>query len=317
MTKAQEFIIDLINNNKETDFVDFKEFFYNKEKKYDLIKDVVSFANNIHVKNKYIIFGVVDSTGEVKGIQSESLLDISDIIDMLRVYVEPFVEVEIDSFKYQGVTIAYLTVLSSNMNRPYIIRKDYQKRSNTYLRQGEIYIRKGASNFIACRADLDDIYANKGTLELDFYSKRIEIAQLLIGNQRSLIGKVRGVLFNNSSQSIVIDSIKIVVECASNSIEYDIDFVDDEKTVFSQKPSLLRRVPLRLEAGEGIQKTLYFSVSELSVKTLYEKTDPHHFINAQIYASDVLGKKYKSNTLSIVMTCAEELNKKWGWNYAS
>ena len=312
MTKTQEFIIDLINNNKETDFVDFKEFFYNKEKKYDLIKDVVSFANNVHVKNKYIIFGVVDSTGEVKGIQPESLLDISDIIDMLHVYVEPFVEVEIDSFKYQGVTIAYLTVLSSNMNRPYIIRKDYQKRSNTYLRQGEIYIRKGASNFIACRADLDDIYTNKGTLELDFYNKRIDIAQLLIGNQRGLIGKVRGVLFNNSSQSIVIDSIKIVVECASNSIEYDIDFVDDEKTVFSQKPSLLRRVPLQLEAGKCIQKTLYFSVSEFSAKTLYEKTAPHHFINAQIYANDVLGKKYKSNTLSIFMTYAEGLNKKWG-----
>ena len=312
MTKTQEFIIELINNNKETDFVDFKEFFYSKEKKHDLIKDIVSFANNVHVKNKYIIFGVVNSTGEIKGVQPESLLDISDIIDLLRVYVEPFVEVELDSFKYQGATIAYLTVLSSNMDRPYIIKKEYQKRSNIYLRQGEIYIRKGASNFIACRADLDEIYANKGTLELDFYNKNIEVAQVLIGNQRSLIGKARGVLFNNSSQSVVIDSIKIVMECESNSIEYDIDFIDDEKNVFLKKPSLLQSIPLQLEAGECIQKTLYFSVSELSAKTLYEKTAPHHCIKGQIYANDVLGKKYKSDTISILMTCTDDLNKKWG-----
>ena len=106
MTKMHEAIIELIKINKETDFVDFKEFFYSNEKKHDLIKDVVSFANNINVKNKYIIFGVVNSTGEIKGIEPESLLDISDIIDFLRVYVEPFVEVELDSFEYQGVTLS-------------------------------------------------------------------------------------------------------------------------------------------------------------------------------------------------------------------
>ena len=58
MTKTQEIIVELIKRNKETDFVDFKEFFYNNEKKHDLIKDVVSFANNVNVKNKYIIFEI-------------------------------------------------------------------------------------------------------------------------------------------------------------------------------------------------------------------------------------------------------------------
>ena len=312
MTKMHEAIIELIKINKETDFVDFKEFFYSNEKKHDLIKDVVSFANNINVKNKYIIFGVVNSTGEIKGIEPESLLDISDIIDFLRVYVEPFVEVELDSFEYQGVTIAYLTILSSNTDRPYVIKKEYQKRSITYLRQGEIYIRKGASNFIACRADIDEIYANKGTLEVNFYEEKLEVCQLLIGNQRNLIGKVRCVLFNNSSQSIVVDSIRLVTGCNSNIIEYDIDFVDDEKTVFSKKPIMLQNIPLQLEAGSCIQKTLYFSVSELRVKKLYEKTAPHYSINAQIFVSDVLGKKYKGDLLNISISCAYDLIKKWG-----
>ena len=312
MTKIQEAIVELISKNKETDFVDFKEFFYTNEKKHDLIKDVVSFANNVNVKDKYIIFGVVNSTGEIKGIQPESLLDVSDIIDFLRVYVEPFVEVELDSFEYQGVTIAYLTVLSSNTDRPYIIKKEYQKRGNIHLRQGEIYIRKGASNFIACRADLDEIYANKGTLEVDFYDKKFEVGQLLIGSQKHLIGKVKCVLFNNSSQSIVVDGIKLVMNCTSNSIEYSVDFVDDEKTVFSKQPSLLQRVPLQLESGACLQKTLYFVVSELSVRALYEKISPKPFLNAQICVNSVLGEKYNSDILPILMICADDLVKKWG-----
>lgn len=312
MTKTQELIIELINSRKETDFVDFKEFFYCNEKKHDLIKDVVSFANNVNVKNKYIIFGVVNSTGEIKGVQTESLLDISDIIDFLRVYVEPFVEVELDSFLYNGVTIAYLTILSSNIDRPYVIKKEYKKKNNIYLRQGEIYIRKGASNFIACRADLDAIYANRGTLEIKFYDEKVEISQLLIGTQRRLIGKVRSVLFNNSSKSIVIDNIRLVMASTSNNIEYNVDFVDDEKSVFSKQPSLLQNIPLQLEAGACIQKTLFFAISEFSAKTFYINTAPQHFLSAQIYANDVSDKKYTSDTVAISMICADDLTKKWG-----
>lgn len=311
MTKTQEFILKLINGNKETDFVDFKEYYYSNEKKHDLIKDVVSFANNVNVKNKYIIFGVVNSTGKIKGVQPESLPDVSDIIDFLRVYVEPFVEVELDSFEYQGVTIAYLTVLSSNTDRPYIIKKEYKKRSDIYLRQGEIYIRKGASNFIACRADLDKIYANKGTLEVGFYDKKLLVGQLLVGSKRHLIGKIRCVLFNNSSQSIVVDDIKLVMDCHSNSIEYSVDFVDDEKNVFSKQPSLLQSIPLQLESGACVQKTLYFMVSELSVKALYEKISPQHCLNAQICVNSVLGEKYYGDILPILMICADDLVKKW------
>ena len=87
---------------------------------------------------------------------------------------------------------------------------------------------------------------------------------------------------------------------------------DDEKTVFSKKPIMLQNIPLQLEAGSCIQKTLYFSVSELSVKKLYEKTAPHYSINAQIFVSDVLGKKYKGDLLNISISCAYDLIKKWG-----
>ena len=134
----------------------------------------------------------------------------------------------------------------------------------------------------------------------------------LVRSKKHLIGKVRCVLFNNSSKSIVVDDFKLVLDCASNSIEYNIDFVDDEKTVFSKQPSLMQSVPLQLESGACLQKTLYFTVSELSVKALYEKISPEHVLNAQICVNSVLGKKYNGDILPILMVCADDLVKKWG-----
>lgn len=47
MTSIENQIINLIISQDENDQVDFKKEYYSKEKKYDLIKDIVSFANNI------------------------------------------------------------------------------------------------------------------------------------------------------------------------------------------------------------------------------------------------------------------------------
>lgn len=43
MTSIENQIINLIISQDENDQVDFKKEYYSKEKKYDLIKDIVSF----------------------------------------------------------------------------------------------------------------------------------------------------------------------------------------------------------------------------------------------------------------------------------
>ena len=53
---AEEYIIDLIEGKRENEFVDYKEFYYDAEKNYDLIKDVVSFANETTSRDKFIVF---------------------------------------------------------------------------------------------------------------------------------------------------------------------------------------------------------------------------------------------------------------------
>lgn len=67
-------IIDLIVAHDENDQVDFKKEYYSKEKKYDLIKDIVSFANNTKPKDKYIVFGVENSSWIPTGVNISSLL---------------------------------------------------------------------------------------------------------------------------------------------------------------------------------------------------------------------------------------------------
>lgn len=111
MTSTENEIIDLILAKDENDQVDFKKEYYSKDKKYALIKDIVSFANNTKPRDKYIIFGVENSFCMPTGIDISTLPDISEINDLLHVYVEPFIDVELGHIEYQGVTIALMIAL--------------------------------------------------------------------------------------------------------------------------------------------------------------------------------------------------------------
>ena len=49
---VEEYISSLIQNKQENEFVDFKQFYYHEDKKYDLIKDIVSFSNEVKQNNQ-------------------------------------------------------------------------------------------------------------------------------------------------------------------------------------------------------------------------------------------------------------------------
>lgn len=86
-------LISLIEKQKESEFVDFKQEFYHKEATQDLIKDVISFANAESNEEKYIIFGVAD-TYELLDIAYEKIRDISELNQVFKEYCEPFINVE-------------------------------------------------------------------------------------------------------------------------------------------------------------------------------------------------------------------------------
>lgn len=311
MTSIENQIINLIISQDENDQVDFKKEYYSKEKKYDLIKDIVSFANNIKPKDKYIVFGVENSTWNVLGIDRASLPDISEINNLLHSYVEPFIDVELGYLDYQGVTIGFIRIPHHDLNRPYVISKEYNKNKGVFLRKGEIYTRKGATNFIAERSDLDCIYHNKGTLDINLYTKELSFSNIRINGNSYLTGQVRCIIQNNTPKTIVIDSIHIFVHCGSNLIEHTVDFIDDQKSVFIKMPESLSQIPTQISSGDSLQKTVYFEISEIAAINLNKKANELSDVSVSIEIGDVLKRTYQNDAETIRLNVAEDLLKKW------
>lgn len=311
MTSIENQIINLIISQDENDQVDFKKEYYSKEKKYDLIKDIVSFANNIKPKDKYIVFGVENSTWNVLGIDRASLPDISEINNLLHSYVEPFIDVELGYLDYQGVTIGFIRIPHHDLNRPYVISKEYNKNKGVFLRKGEIYTRKGATNFIAERSDLDCIYHNKGTLDINLYTKELLFSNIRINGNSYLTGQVRCIIQNNTPKTIVIDSIHIFVHCGSNLIEHTVEFIDDQKSVFIKMPESLSQIPMQISSGDSLQKTVYFEISEIAAINLNKKANELSDVSVSIEIGDVLKRTYQNDAETIRLNVAEDLLKKW------
>lgn len=311
MTSIENQIINLIISQDENDQVDFKKEYYSKEKKYDLIKDIVSFANNIKPKDKYIVFGVENSTWNVLEIDRASLPDISEINNLLHSYVEPFIDVELGYLDYQGVTIGFIRIPHHDLNRPYVISKEYNKNKGVFLRKGEIYTRKGATNFIAERSDLDCIYHNKGTLDINLYTKELSFSNIRINGNSYLAGQVRCIIQNNTPKTIVIDSIHIFVHCGSNLIEHTVDFIDDQKSVFIKMPESLSQIPMQISSGDSLQKTVYFEISEIAAINLNKKANELSDVSVSIEIGDVLKRTYQNDAETIRLNVAEDLLKKW------
>lgn len=311
MTSIENQIINLIISQDENDQVDFKKEYYSKEKKYDLIKDIVSFANNIKPKDKYIVFGVENSTWNVLGIDRASLPDISEINNLLHSYVEPFIDVELGYLDYQGVTIGFIRIPHHDLNRLYVISKEYNKNKGVFLRKGEIYTRKGATNFIAERSDLDCIYHNKGTLDINLYTKELSFSNIRINGNSYLTGQVRCIIQNNTPKTIVIDSIHIFVHCGSNLIEHTVEFIDDQKSVFIKMPESLSQIPMQISSGDSLQKTVYFEISEIAAINLNKKANELSDVSVSIEIGDVLKRTYQNDAETIRLNVAEDLLKKW------
>ena len=200
----EEYISLLIQTQQENEFVDFKQFYYHNDKKYDLIKDIVSFSNESTSVDKYIVFGVINETWEVVGINLPQMPDVSNINDLLHMYVEPFIYVEVGQIKYNGKDLGYIKIPVDRADRPYVIKKEYSKQGKIHLREGEIYVRKNANNFIATRRDLDHIYKNNGSFQITVFEPTADIGFVQIRNDRKLFVQIRTVLANNTNHSINI-----------------------------------------------------------------------------------------------------------------
>lgn len=297
----EEYISSLIQTQQENEFVDFKQFYYHDDKKYDLIKDIVSFSNESTSVDKYIVFGVANGTWEVVGINLPKMPDVSNINDLLHMYVEPFIYVEVGQIKYNDMDLGYIRIPVDRADRPYVIKKEYSKHGKIHLRCGEIYVRKNANNFIATRRDLDHIYKNNGSFQISIFESIVDIGFVQVRNDQRSFAQVRTVLANNTNHSINICRGTCDISTARNTTQYECAYCEDKSRKFSNIPSTISTVPVFLSSGMELQKSLYFSISEESAELLLRKQRERNRFYIKIDLFDVNGNKYTTQPCEITL----------------
>lgn len=231
----REKVIKLIENEKENDLCDFKRTFYHSKKYVDMIKDIVAFANNIICDDKYIIFNIDDETHKVGTEKIENLPDISTINELIRGHVEPYINIELGEFLYENSNVVYIKILKENMDRPYIIKKEKGYDGKNSINQGDIFIRKNATNFKANREDLDKIYDTREKRNLIVESKEICAKEFCVDNVIKEIFMLKFRFENNSKYNFLLDDVKLKISIKDHSFLLNGEYMIVSSSVASNK----------------------------------------------------------------------------------
>lgn len=89
-------IKDFITISRETNFLDFKLKITFKNDKVEFIRDIIAFANNDYVKDKYIVYGIKEDNDKpvVIGLKDLDFVDPADYQNLLSEKVEPHIEID-------------------------------------------------------------------------------------------------------------------------------------------------------------------------------------------------------------------------------
>lgn len=295
MNQRQKRIAELIENGIESDIVDFKQQYYHETKKSEFIKDIISFANATSREDKYIIFGVSDGTREIVGITENDIPDISEINQLIRTYCDPFVEIEIEQFDIETKRVGAIIIKSSNMQKPYVVAKEYSFRDKVCLHAGDIYIRKSANNFRALRSDIEEIYKTRLFVDVLSLNKRIEIGIVDISRVKQVYARIPISFVNNTDNSFVFGKATVKWMYADSKIGSTVLYIEDNKTQFRQAPTVLEKSPFMLPSKSQAQKTLFLKVSDSFCEVIRERTNMHQELKVEVVLYDAFNTEYKTS----------------------
>ena len=285
----REMIIQLIENGKETDCCDFKKCFYDKEKYADMIKDIVAFANNTVADDKYIIFNIDDETHTVGTQKIEKVPDISTINELIRCHVEPYIDVEIGEFSYENSNIVYIKILQKNMDRPYVIKKEKTQNGKCPIKQGDIFIRKNATNFKANRADLDKIYDMREKRKATIDAIEIKTKECSINNLVKEIFMLPFIFENHSKSNYLLNGVEVRISIRDHSFSANGDYLISTEDVLLDKVVVLEDTPFSISPYFIEKKIVGFEVSGAHLKKIREKYGQCVDCNIYLKIEDVNG----------------------------
>lgn len=216
---SAEKLLNLIQHGAEEDVLDYKRLYdlSHQRHKVDMVCDIVSMANT---NGGYIVLGV-DETIEggnqftPVGLDNESIkdLDVTKIDDRVATYVMARIRIslQIHSIAELDGKIFALLYVGQGDDLPIIFTKDGQFDQNgrlkTKFRNGEIFVRRGASSV---RADQNDIRRfislirrrekEKWTEDLlgmvDFKKRADAVLEIVSGNEAVYVQRFQGPSFD-------------------------------------------------------------------------------------------------------------------------
>ncbi len=206
MVDANEFD-DVIENGYESDHIEYKATQYSD--KISLLKDIMAMANSLSIENKYIICGIKTDAPNHKtliGIEQSEFKDSAEYQQLIYANIEPDLHVEYIPYTYHDYLIGIFKISDCN-NKPYIMKKDYEK-----LKQGLCYIRKGSHQKVASREDYNQFYSLKEKIEVEIKDNHIFVA----GNNG--LAKIQILLRNYSNNPTTIMRGKLELSSKNGDI---------------------------------------------------------------------------------------------------
>lgn len=285
-------IIEYINKKIETNVFDVKQSYYHSNKKFDLIKDVVAFANSSSVDDKYIVFNIDNKTFELSNMDMSSLPDVSEIDNLLNEYCEPKIDVELNKFNYNGGQIAYLKVCRSNLDFPYMIKKNFEFSGKIKLSQGQIYIRRGATNSIANRSDLDILINKRVSRIIKIESQSIEQKQIVVDNRTVLMYSSSFIFRNSANTNYLIKSAKINLKTPENIFSIKVAFIGNSDILAFTSKEFLDNKFFNIDANSTIEKSVFFEITKECKDILMKHQDE---ITGELILADVDNVEVISN----------------------
>ena len=155
-------ISELIEDHGESIFLDFKREQYHSENKPELIKDVLAFANAAYTGERYIIIGVVKNHSKLEIVPVDNPEDPAAIQQYIHDNITPELIVSYTPYNYKGDNVMVLTI-SDTREQPYFPSKPITRGNKPFLRENDLWIRKGEHKTMGKREDLEKIYSRRVT----------------------------------------------------------------------------------------------------------------------------------------------------------
>jgi predicted HTH transcriptional regulator len=156
--------LELLLSSMEGPTLDFKAKAYDFSYEPDgakFIKDILCMANTPREKPSYIILGVkkkTDGSYELWGVDKHP--DDDTVQSQFTERVRPIPTLTYDTFIYKGKSFGIIEIPPQHIG-PHLPLKDFPSpkggRSQTILRQNQVYFRRGSKNDIATTDDLKHI----------------------------------------------------------------------------------------------------------------------------------------------------------------